>query len=98
MLSAASQLTAPASLHLNHVSTMTKICRRAAEKGSLASKVLSEPKYTENMFIFAVFPVTLSDCDFALSLCYHSDRRSQSEVTRASINNSLILADVPKVS
>lgn len=37
-------------------------------------------------------------CDFALSLCYHSDGRSQTEVMWASINNSLILADVPKVS
>lgn len=70
------------------------LCRPVTEEGSLSSSVSSVPKYTEDTLVFAFIPcnfIWLSD--FALSLCYHSRRRSCKQVTWASINQIRLLFD-----
>lgn len=76
---------------------MTKCADEQQMKEVEHSEVQTVSKYTGCMFVSACFPCdTIALCDSAVSLCYHSEERSPEEVTRASIDNSLIRADVTK--
>lgn len=74
-----------------------ELCRWATDEGSWAQRGPDGVKVHRLHVFSACFPCyIIALCDSAVSLCYHSEGRSQEEVTWASIDNSLILADVTK--